>query len=71
MIKNIQKAKSRKRLWVQILNWADEDKPLGYFDDSKSLNCGCVICRITTSHYRAKNKKDRAKAKLDLKKDNG
>jgi len=30
MRKNIQKAKSRKKLWLDVLNWADEDKPLGY-----------------------------------------
>jgi len=66
MRKNIQKAKSRKRLWVHTLNWADEDKPLGYFDDSKSLNCGCVLCKIDTYMNRAKNKKARVIAKNEI-----
>ena len=63
---NKQKAINRKKLWVH-LNFTDENKPLGYFDDHKSLNCGCYMCKMNTYNYRAKNKKDRAKAKLSLK----
>ena len=66
MRKNMDVAKTRKKLWVHFLNWADKDKPLGYFDDSKSLNCGCILCKEGTYNNRAKNKRVRANAKYEI-----
>jgi len=40
---------------------------IGYFNNHRSFNCGCAMCKSITEHHNIENKRDRAKSKLELK----
>lgn len=65
--KDIHVALKRKKLW-DYFGWTY--KGFGYLSKNHSLNCGCALCKGQTEYYRRKNKKERLKAKRELKKFN-
>ncbi len=58
-------AKRRKRLWDAI---GCVYKSVNYLSKNQSLNCGCWMCKMKTYYNRLGRKKDRLKARMNLKK---
>lgn len=59
-------ARKKKKIWDSF-DWGYRGKGIGFFKNHRSLSCGCGMCKLIQWHKKWENKRDRSKAKLDLK----
>lgn len=57
------KAKTRANKWDRL---GFRYKSINQLSKKHSLNCGCAMCKLVSSHHNIENKKDRLKARKEL-----
>ena len=68
MLTNLDRHKAiTKRNRFKIFDYNYPGSGIGYFNNHRSFNCGCSMCIATSQQHRIENKRDRAKAKNELK----
>ncbi len=68
-LKDIQKAKKRKKMFRYLDFWPKNDKTYstGFFKEHRSLSCGCSMCRFEAEEKRLKKKRIRIEGKQIVK----